>query len=157
MSDYFKAYYQANKERLKAAAAKRRAEKPGECAAVVRAWFASDDGKERRREYFKDYAKTEPFKRAQRSYAERNPGVLQSRSAKRRAAKLHRTPAWLTRDERDQIRSLYELAAIYTDALGEPFEVDHVLPLQGSTVSGFHVPANLQVIHRAENRAKSNR
>ena len=37
------------------------------------------------------------------------------------------------------------------------FEVDHIIPLRGSNVSGFHVPWNLQVIPMIENRIKGNR
>jgi hypothetical protein len=157
VSEYHKAYYQANKERLKAAAAKRRAEKPDECKAAVERWYQDPANRARRREYFKQYSKGERFKAAQLSYRVRKPGVQQARMAARRAAKLQRTPHWLSANDRNAMSALYQLSAIYSDALGIEFEVDHAIPLQGATVSGLHVPGNLRVITRDENRAKSNR
>lgn len=36
------------------------------------------------------------------------------------------------------------------------FEVDHIIPVNGATTSGLHVPANLQILTRSENAAKGN-
>jgi hypothetical protein len=64
-------------------------------------------------------------------------------------------PAWA---DFDAIQQVYldraELDAV--DPVSR-FEVDHILPLNGKTVSGLHVAANLQVIPGAVNGAKHNR
>lgn len=64
------------------------------------------------------------------------------------------TPTWA---DRELIKELYALAQKLTEQTGIPHEVDHVIPLQGEAVSGLHVPENLQVITREENRRKSNK
>jgi hypothetical protein len=64
------------------------------------------------------------------------------------------TPTWA---DRELIKELYALAQKLTAQTGIPHEVDHVIPLQGKTVSGFHVENNLQVIPATENRRKSNK
>jgi len=76
--------------------------------------------------------------------------------AKYRAAKLQRTPKWLTDIDFERIETQYKLAEILTKLHNEPWHVDHVIPLQGKLVSGFHVPSNLQVIRGSENCSKQN-
>jgi hypothetical protein len=65
-----------------------------------------------------------------------------------------RTPPWA---DKDITASIYELARIYSRALGEPFHVDHIVPLQGKSVCGLHWHGNLQLLTASENRMKSNR
>jgi len=77
-------------------------------------------------------------------------------SAKRRASKLQRTPLWLTDIDYERINNEYKLADLLTKVTGSPWHVDHIIPLQGRLVSGFHVPSNLRAIPEAENVSKSN-
>lgn len=76
--------------------------------------------------------------------------------AARRAVKLQRTPAWLTDIDKERIQNEYKLAALQTKLTGEPWHVDHIIPLQGELVSGLHVPSNLRAIRGKENLSKSN-
>lgn len=47
------------------------------------------------------------------------------------------------------MEGLYRFCQIF-----KGFEVDHMLPLNGKTVSGLHVPGNLQVLTVRANRQK---
>lgn len=90
-------------------------------------------------------------------YQKENPGKVRHWAMKRHAAKLQRTPAWLTEDDLWVIEQAYDLAALRTACTGVPHQVDHILPLQGKTVSGLHVPLNLRVVTAFENKSKGNR
>ena len=90
------------------------------------------------------------------SYYYRYPEKHVAQNALRRARKLMRTPNWLTDEHKAQIAELYMEAQIATILTGEPYHVDHIVPLKGETVCGLHVPWNLQVLPGAENCSKNN-
>jgi hypothetical protein len=90
-------------------------------------------------------------------YYARNKKTFLQRNAKRRAAYIQRTPEWLTEDDFWIIDEIYDLAIKRSELFGFKWHVDHIIPLQGKTVSGLHVPLNLQVIPAAENHRKGNR
>ena len=77
-----------------------------------------------------------------------------SRTRRRQAAKLQRTPSWAN----DQLISAYYKEAKRLEELtGIQFHVDHIIPLRGELVSGLHVETNLQLLPAHENQGKSNR
>lgn len=67
------------------------------------------------------------------------------------AARLQRTPAWA---DLQAIRKIYNEAARLTKETGEPWHVDHEIPLNGKLVSGLHLAENLRVIPGIENLKK---
>lgn len=73
------------------------------------------------------------------------------------ASKRRQTPSWLTEDDIRKMVDLYRQAELLTEQTGVLHEVDHFYPLQGKKVSGLHVPLNLEVVTRSQNRRKSNR
>jgi hypothetical protein len=140
--EYDRAYRAANKERLAAAKAKYVIENPE----------ADRARKTRYREVHRGKLRADGI-----AYNRANAGKVRFWAMNRHTAKLQRTPAWLTKDDLWIIQQAYELAALRTRLFGVPWHVDHVLPLQGKTVSGLHVPTNLQVILGVENARKGNR
>jgi hypothetical protein len=125
--DYGSAYRKANREKVEASKRKWSAEHP---------------------ELIKAYAKRTKSK---------NRGSVNAHTVKRRLAKINRTPKWVGPEEHWLIKEAYELAALRTKMMGFSWHVDHIIPLQGKTVSGLHVPNNLQVIPAVINIRKGNR
>jgi hypothetical protein len=122
-------------------AAYRKANK-AKCRATIVAWSAKNPEKVKR--YASKVKKT-------------HKGAVNASTAARRAARIQRTPKWLTEDDFWMIEQAYELAACRTKLFGFPWHVDHEIPLQGKIVSGLHTPYNLRVIPGAENVKKGAR
>jgi hypothetical protein len=115
--------------------------------------------KRQKYEHSEKYAewKAKNKKKVASSWQKRNKGHVNSLTRARQAAKLQRTPAWLTTEQLKEIEEFYimaqELEAVF------PWKqcVDHIIPLQGRTVSGLHVPSNLQILSAKANMEKGNR
>lgn len=114
---------------------------------------------EERKKYMSEYAEKERERIRQHAsvYQKRNKGKVNARTAQRHAAKMRRKPQWLSKEEKIKIQCYYQVASMRTKESGFPWHVDHIVPLQGQSVSGLHVPWNLQVIPARENIRKSNR
>jgi hypothetical protein len=76
-----------------------------------------------------------------------------AKTAKRRTAKKQATPLW---GNHKAIQIEYELAAWCTKVMETPYEVDHIIPIQGKLVCGLHVENNLRVIPWIDNVKKGN-
>jgi hypothetical protein len=92
-----------------------------------------------------------------KKYRDKNQALRTALQNKRKAAKLQRTPAWLTEFDLLKIKCLYQVAAMYSKESGQEWHVDHIVPLQGKNVSGLHCPDNLRVIPAVDNLRKNNR
>jgi hypothetical protein len=90
----------------------------------------------------------------QQRQRERETAMRNSASARRRAAKMRRTPPWV---DHLAIAAVYAQARAMTANTGESHHVDHFYPLQGRLVSGLHVAENLQILRGVENMRKNNR
>ena len=89
----------------------------------------------------------EKHKEACAKWNSKNRGCKNALTAKYRAARLRATPPWAD----------FEAIRLFYDTCPLGFHVDHIIPLQGKTVSGLHVPNNLQVIPAILNLKKSNK
>jgi hypothetical protein len=73
------------------------------------------------------------------------------------AARRRLPPSWLGAIFIAQIQEFYDVAKAVTMQTGVMHHVDHIVPLNGKTVSGLHVPWNMQIISASENCAKGAR
>jgi hypothetical protein len=91
------------------------------------------------------------------AWARKNRGRVLAWCRARQLDKAKRTPSWLTPEDKWLIEEVYDLATKRTQATGVSWHVDHKYPLRGKTISGLHVPLNLQVILGSENSRKGNK
>lgn len=82
-------------------------------------------------------------------YRKLNPGLVNATNKAR--AKNRFVPVWANKD---LIAKLYVKAKEWSSILGEPIEVDHIVPLRGKTVCGLHCEANLQLLAKELNHKK---
>ena len=131
-----------NLEQALATSAKYRKANKKACHAASKAW---------------EKANPEKVKAWRAVYNKENAGYLQEKCVRYRVGKRNRTPKWLNESQLLAIKCKYQVAAMYNREGLERWHVDHIVPLQGKTVSGLHVPWNLRVIPAKLNQQKSNR
>jgi len=119
----------------------------------------SEKGKQTEKTYSQSIEGKQSRIRAIKKYESTLAGYIVRRTttAKRRAARIQRTPSWLTDFDRLKIKCMYAIATMLTRENKEKWTIDHIIPLQGELVSGLHVPSNLQPMRLSENSAKLNK
>ena len=160
MSDkkaYKKAWYEANKERIKEKAKAYYKANPEKKSAQNKAY--NEKNKEKRKAYNKAWYKKNKEEHAVRTKAwqQANKDKRNATDAKRRSAELNRTPSWLTKEDWAEIEDIYRMAKRRSEVEGIQYHVDHIIPLQGKNISGLHVPSNLQILRARDNLSKGNR
>ena len=156
-SEYDKIYRLKNLEKIR------------EKSALIRA-----KNKAKKREYDKQYRakRKEQLAVSKQQYYLRNKGkirdyykvwakdnkeIVQANVTKGNIKRKRRHVTWLSAEHRMQVRQIYRTAVELTKSTGIKHHVDHIIPLCGKTVSGLHVPWNLQVITAKENMNKKNK
>jgi hypothetical protein len=110
------------------------------------------------KEKSKKYRRENPEKTRQmnlNSMAKRKPQRAAYERA-RQAKKINATPAWVTREDLQQINAIYAAAKKTGLLAGFDCHVDHIVPLAGKNVCGLHVPWNLRIVSRSYNSKKKN-
>lgn len=71
----------------------------------------------------------------------------------RRQSETRATPTWA---DKAAIRAIFAERDKLKVETGEPYEVDHIVPLLHPAVCGLHVHWNMRVLHRNTNANKGN-
>jgi 5-methylcytosine-specific restriction endonuclease McrA len=152
-----KAWFEANKDRKHATSkAWDMAHKDKRSQDAAKRYVENKDAiLERSRQHY--HANIEKERARGMAYFQQNKETHRARVAKYRKARIERTPAWTTEEDKLRMKCYYQVAKMRTRETGVTWSVDHIIPLQAETVSGLHVSWNLQVITKAENIAKGNR
>ena len=111
--------------------------------------------KERSRANYK--AKRQHFSEKNKAYRKARADLVAFHAAKSRRGKKRATPKWLTDQQKEQMKQFYLLARDCFITSGQRYDVDHIVPLNGKTVCGLHVPWNLQVLPKDINMSKKNK
>lgn len=107
-----------------------------------------------------DYRKNKTKRLTQQQlYKQTHKALVNATNAKRRAQKTLSTPLWVleSEDELNKIKKIYKKCECITKETNIVHHVDHIVPLIGKYVSGFHCAENLQIITRTENLKKGNK
>ena len=122
----------------------------------VKAWKSAEQKRNRAAANVRNrrYAAThrEFLKAKNAAYQQARPEMSAARTARYLTAKRKQCPAWA---DHDSIAMIYRAAEVIRTT-GFDVHVDHIIPLQGKTVTGLHVHNNLQIIAARANRSKSN-
>lgn len=116
--------------------------------------FNAEKVAESRKKYAKE--NREKVLESSRAYQKANRHKYAAWASKRRMISRQAEPSWLSCDHKKQIGLIWGLSELKTFVSGHPYEVDHIVPLQSKEVCGLHVPWNLQVVPRSDNRRKRN-
>ena len=110
-------------------------------------------------EYSKKYRKENPerIRKYLTAYSQRDYEKVRSNEncSKRRALEIRTSKFEL--NSSGNILKLFKLSNKKTKETGRDYHVDHIVPLQGKLVSGFHVSGNLRVVLGHTNLSKHNR
>jgi len=149
-----KEYILKNKNRVYAKMVGYRAAHKDKTKAYNAEWHKNNP--DRSREIAKAYRDRHPERKAARAslYGKLNRHKVNATTNRYRANKLNATPPWANGAE---IEKYYKEAARLTQETGIQHHVDHILPLRGQLVSGFHCENNLQVLPGRINQSKGNR
>ena len=79
--------------------------------------------------------------------------AVRKKNRSRKSQVSHATPAWADREKVDEF---YKEAKERSEFFGEPYHVDHIIPLKHRLVCGLHNEFNLRVVRRGENLKKGN-
>ena len=128
---------------------------PGVCKACdrarARAYYAANKGRIKTRTAAYRQVNPEKHREHCKKHYENNKAAHRQREMAYQIKRRQQTPSWLSKAHVAEMEGLYMFCQLFSG-----YQVDHIVPIRGETVSGLHVPWNLQVLTRSKNAQKSN-
>lgn len=147
----------ANPDRIKIIKAAWRKANPDKVKAQMDAWKKANPDKVKAKIAAWKKANPAKLQASKAAWKKANPDKVNAYNAKRRAAKLQAMLKYGKEAHKKEIDIWYKRAKLASTFMNEDYHVDHIVPLQGKTVSGLHVPWNLQLLTKIENIKKGNK
>jgi hypothetical protein len=154
--EYAREYRKRNKERL-SIEAKQRYQNNREAYLENKKRYYEENKTEIRAKQNK-YRKEnlEMLSEINRQWRKNNPEKAKLNYVRCRYRRYRAIPSWLSDEQQQQINNIYKECKEITMQTGVQHHVDHIIPIHGKTVSGLHVPENLQILTASENCSKKN-
>ena len=121
-----------------------------------KAW--RDAHPEKMAEYKKNWQEknNEKYKQNLKRWKKDNPAKILADFHKRRASQIQATPKWYGEFDAFVMHEAALLSRHRSAVTNVKWHIDHMIPLQSKTASGFHCASNIQVIPEALNVRKRN-
>ncbi len=133
----------------------RRYTKTSNCVTCHAIYYASDEQKNKQKEYREKHKKEKAV--YDKNFSKENAAYRNSLKSANRAKRKQRIVPW-DKELTDFVTiEAYDLAKLRNKVTGISWHVDHVIPLCGKNICGLHVWNNLRVIPASENLRKGNR
>jgi len=120
---------------------------------------AKPENRDLHKKYSKEYREKnyEKTRKVISDWSSKNKDKCLAKVLKYKYKKMNATPKWNFELTEFVTEEATNLAKLREEITGFKWHIDHIIPLQGRNVCGFHVWSNLQVIPAVQNLSKGNK
>lgn len=121
------------------------------CPTCLSAYHSNNYHKYKNQDWYKTYRRK--HKKYISDWRKNNRAEQNTYFAEYNLSKKNRLPSYA---DKKAIARKYRTAQIMSSFGKTDYHVDHIIPLHGKNVSGFHIETNLQILKATDNHKKSN-
>lgn len=154
--EYAREYRKRNKEKLAVEARERYQANHAKYLDKKKKYYQENREEIREKQLKYRNENKEKVLQSNRQWRKNNPDKARENDVRCRYRRYKARPAWLTVEQQKQINTIYKECRRMTIETGIQYHVDHIVPINGETVCGLHIPENLQILTASENCSKRN-